>query len=96
VLNMTGDVNDAAIVRSTIELAHNLGLQLDAEGVEDRETLELLTALGCDLAQGYHLAARCPPTRCRPPPPFGFLRGWRSPMTADGLNPRRFRPIGWT
>jgi diguanylate cyclase (GGDEF)-like protein len=56
VLNMTGDADDAAIVRSTIELAHNLGLQLVAEGVEDQETLELLAALGCDLVQGYHLA----------------------------------------
>ena len=60
VLNMTGDVNDAAIDRSTIELAHNLGLQLVAEGVEDQETHELLTALGCDLAQGYHLARPMP------------------------------------
>jgi diguanylate cyclase (GGDEF)-like protein len=60
VLNMTGDANDAAIVRSTIELAHNLGLQLVAEGVEDQETLELLAALGCDLAQGYHLARPIP------------------------------------
>jgi diguanylate cyclase (GGDEF)-like protein len=56
VLNMTGDPDDAAIVRSTIELAHNLGLQLVAEGVEDQETLELLASLGCDLAQGFHLA----------------------------------------
>jgi len=56
VLNMTADKHDAAIVRSTIELAHNLGLQLVAEGIEDQETLELLAALGCDLAQGYHLA----------------------------------------
>jgi diguanylate cyclase (GGDEF)-like protein len=60
VLNMTGDVDDAAIVRSTIELAHNLGLQLVAEGVEDQETLELLTTLGCDLVQGYHLARPMP------------------------------------
>ena len=60
VLNMTGDANDAAIVRSTIELAHNLGLQLVAEGVEDQETLELLADLGCDLAQGYHLARPMP------------------------------------
>jgi diguanylate cyclase (GGDEF)-like protein len=61
VLNMTGDPDDAAIVRSTVELAHNLGLQLVAEGVEDQETLELLATLGCDLAQGYHLARPMPP-----------------------------------
>jgi EAL domain-containing protein (putative c-di-GMP-specific phosphodiesterase class I) len=60
VLNMTSDADDAAIVRSTIELAHNLGLQLVAEGVEDQETLELLAALGCDLVQGYHLARPMP------------------------------------
>jgi predicted signal transduction protein with EAL and GGDEF domain len=59
-LNMTHDADDAAIVRSTIELAHNLGLQLVAEGIEDQKTLELLTALGCDLAQGYHLARPMP------------------------------------
>jgi diguanylate cyclase (GGDEF)-like protein len=60
VLNMTGDSNDAAIVRSTIELAHNLRLHLVAEGVEDEDTLQLLAALGCDLAQGYHLARPMP------------------------------------
>ena len=63
VLNMTSDADDAAIVRSTIELAHNLGLQLVAEGVEDQETLELLAALGCDLVQGYHLARPMPADR---------------------------------
>jgi diguanylate cyclase (GGDEF)-like protein len=76
VLNMTGDADDAAIVRSTIELAHNLGLQLVAEGVEDQETLELLATLGCDLVQGYHLA--------RPMPPDDLVRLQRtaSPFTA--------------
>jgi diguanylate cyclase len=57
---MTGDADDAAIGRSTIELAHNLGLQLVAEGVEDQETLELLAALGQIAAQGYHLARPMP------------------------------------
>jgi diguanylate cyclase (GGDEF)-like protein len=60
VLNMTGDADDAAIVRSTVELAHNLGLKFVAEGVEDQDTLELLAALGCDLVQGYHLARPTP------------------------------------
>jgi EAL domain-containing protein (putative c-di-GMP-specific phosphodiesterase class I) len=45
---------DAAIVRSTIELAHSLGLVLVAEGVEDLESAELLRAMGCDVAQGYY------------------------------------------
>jgi diguanylate cyclase (GGDEF)-like protein len=49
--------SDAAIVRSTIELAHNLGLRVVAEGVEDRLTWLRLTALGCDQAQGYFVSA---------------------------------------
>jgi diguanylate cyclase len=44
---------DVALVQSTIELAHSLGLRVVAEGVEDVATLELLSNLGCDLAQGY-------------------------------------------
>ncbi len=41
------------LVRSTIELGHSMGLRIVAEGIEDTETLELLTELGCDLAQGF-------------------------------------------
>jgi EAL domain-containing protein (putative c-di-GMP-specific phosphodiesterase class I) len=44
---------DVALVQSTIELAHSLGLRVVAEGVEDIATLELLISFGCDLAQGY-------------------------------------------
>jgi EAL domain-containing protein (putative c-di-GMP-specific phosphodiesterase class I) len=53
VLAMAVDDGDRAIVRSTIELAHNLGLQVVAEGVEDELTARLLVELGCDRAQGY-------------------------------------------
>jgi diguanylate cyclase (GGDEF)-like protein len=60
VLDMTADEADEAIVRSTIELAHNLGLGVVAEGVESAETWVRLAALGCDLAQGYHLARPLP------------------------------------
>ncbi len=44
-----------AVVRTTIELGHSLGLRVVAEGVEDADTYESLVALGCDLAQGYYL-----------------------------------------
>jgi diguanylate cyclase (GGDEF)-like protein/PAS domain S-box-containing protein len=44
---------DATIVRSTIDLAHNLGLTVVAEGVEDAAALDMLVAYGCDCAQGY-------------------------------------------
>jgi diguanylate cyclase (GGDEF)-like protein len=51
---------DLALVRSTIELAHSIGLRVVAEGVEDARTLGLLTEFGCDLAQGYLLGRPLP------------------------------------
>jgi diguanylate cyclase (GGDEF)-like protein len=53
VMHMTEDANDAMIVRATVDLGRNLGLQVVAEGVEDRMTAERLVELDCDLAQGY-------------------------------------------
>ena len=53
---MLTDESDLIIVRSTINLGHDLGLRIVAEGVEDAPTLERLAELGCDLAQGYHLS----------------------------------------
>ena len=53
---MSGDTSDALIVRSTIELAHSLGLVVVAEGVEDETTLESLRSLGCDMIQGFLLS----------------------------------------
>ncbi len=44
------------IVRSTIDLAHNLGLTVVAEGVEDETTLDILAQYGCDSVQGYFLS----------------------------------------
>jgi diguanylate cyclase (GGDEF)-like protein len=61
VMGMAADGLDAAIVRSTIDLARNLGLQVVAEGVEDAATLADLEALGCDLAQGFYLSRPVPP-----------------------------------
>jgi diguanylate cyclase (GGDEF)-like protein len=60
VFTMTSNSNDAVIVRSTIELGHNLGLRLVAEGVEDAETWNMLRVLGCDVIQGYHLSRPLP------------------------------------
>ncbi|HSI21826.1 MAG TPA: EAL domain-containing protein [Methylophilaceae bacterium] len=61
VKDMLVDELDAIIVRSTVELAHNLGLQVLAEGVEDQDILTLLQDLGCDQAQGYHIGKPMPP-----------------------------------
>jgi diguanylate cyclase len=53
---------DAAIVRSTIDLAHSLGLTLVAEGVEDAVGAALLRDMGCDIAQGYYFGRPQPGT----------------------------------
>jgi EAL domain-containing protein (putative c-di-GMP-specific phosphodiesterase class I) len=57
---MLRDESDLIIVRSTINLGHDLGLRIIAEGVEDEATLERLALLGCDLAQGFHLSRPMP------------------------------------
>jgi diguanylate cyclase (GGDEF)-like protein len=57
---MLQDESDLIIVRSTINLGHDLGLRVIAEGVEDGATLDELAALGCDLAQGYHVSRPMP------------------------------------
>jgi len=54
VREMVRDENDAVIVRSTVDLAHNLGYRVVAEGVEDKDTCDLLDILGCDSIQGYY------------------------------------------
>jgi len=56
VLHMAEDAADAAIVSSTIGLAHSLGLRVVAEGVEDERSRDLLAAMKCDAAQGYYLS----------------------------------------
>jgi diguanylate cyclase (GGDEF)-like protein len=67
VSGMIANESDAVIVRSTIDLARNLGLRVVAEGVEDETTWDLLAGLGCDAAQGYYLS--------RPVPAHAFV-GW--------------------
>ncbi len=57
---MLRDESDLIIVRSTINLGHDLGLRIIAEGVEDAATLQRLAGLGCDLAQGYHISRPMP------------------------------------
>jgi diguanylate cyclase (GGDEF)-like protein len=53
---MATDASSAAIVSSTVDLAHALGLRVVAEGIEDEATWTRLRAVGCDAAQGYYLA----------------------------------------
>ncbi|MBT3700996.1 MAG: EAL domain-containing protein [Alphaproteobacteria bacterium] len=56
VLNMRQVNDDAVIVRSIVELGHNLGLAVVAEGIEDQETWDLLSDLRCNQAQGYFIS----------------------------------------
>jgi diguanylate cyclase (GGDEF)-like protein len=56
IMNMRNDPSDALIVQSIVDLGHNLGLTIVAEGVETEEILTDLTATGCDIAQGYYLS----------------------------------------
>lgn len=56
VSNMASDEDDVTIVRSTIDLGHNMGLKVVAEGVENQEIWNMLHEIGCDIAQGYFLS----------------------------------------
>jgi diguanylate cyclase (GGDEF)-like protein len=56
IIGMTDGQKDTLLVRSTIDLAHGLGMKVTAEGVETAIALALLTGMGCDMAQGYHIA----------------------------------------
>ena len=74
IARMASDEEISMIVRSTIDLGHNLGLKVVAEGVEDRSAWNLLRTLGCDDAQGYFMS--------RPLPPAALAQWMRS---NDGL-----------
>ena len=56
VLGMTRNKDDSMIVGATVDLGHNLGLKVVAEGVEDKQTWQLLKQRGCDMAQGYYMS----------------------------------------
>ena len=71
VMQMTRDSDDAKIVRSTIDLAHNLGLAVVAEGVESGSSWRMLRSLGCDQAQGYLIGRPMPAAEFA-----GWARQW--------------------
>ena len=60
VQDLASESADAVLVRSAVDLGHNLGLSVVGEGVEDDATLSALRALGCDVAQGYYVARPMP------------------------------------
>ena len=79
-MSMEKDPNDARIVRSTIDLAHGLGLTVVAEGVENAQVWQLLRDQACDEAQGFHMS--------RPLPSGEFISwstGWTTRLSAMKL-----------
>ena len=79
VLTMDADRNDAMLVRGAIDLGHNLGLTVVAEGVESPAHVAALRQLGCDIAQGYHYGHPMPP---------GEMAGW---LVAHGVGASTYR-----
>ncbi|MBH9551905.1 putative bifunctional diguanylate cyclase/phosphodiesterase [Inhella gelatinilytica] len=84
VMAMETDADDAKIVHSTIELAHNLGLSVVAEGVETARAWELLRDLGCDEGQGYFIGKPMPQEQF-----LQWLRDWKAPVAPLPAGPGR-------
>jgi diguanylate cyclase len=63
VMGLTSDANDVVLVQSAVDLGHNLGLHVVAEGVEDAATMGMLAAMGCDELQGYFISRPVPADR---------------------------------
>lgn len=59
-VDIADDARSALVIHSTVELAHDLGLRVVAEGVEDAGALEAVTSLGCDRAQGFLFGVPAP------------------------------------
>ncbi|MYN25293.1 putative bifunctional diguanylate cyclase/phosphodiesterase [Duganella levis] len=75
VLNMENDEGDTKIVRSTIDLGHNMGLRVVAEGIESEAVWRLLAELGCDQGQGYFMSRPIPGDQMIP-----WLEKWQAPI----------------
>jgi diguanylate cyclase len=75
VLKMERDADDAKIVRSTIDLGHNMGLKVVAEGLENLAVWELLAKMGCDQGQGYYISKPMPAEQLA-----GWLETWTPPQ----------------
>ena len=75
VLNMENDIGDTKIVRSTIDLGHNMGLRVVAEGIESEAVWRLLAALGCDQGQGYFMSRAIPGDQLAT-----WIKAWEPPL----------------
>ena len=73
-MNLERSASNQAIVRTTIELGHSLGLKVVAEGIETPDVWAALLRLGCDLAQGYYISR---------PMPVEFVANWTRTQRAQ-------------
>jgi diguanylate cyclase (GGDEF)-like protein len=81
VLNMENDIGDTKIVRSTIDLGHNMGLRVVAEGIETEAVWRLLARMGCDQGQGYFMSRPMPAAQLA-----GWLAQWQPPIALAGAD----------
>ncbi len=79
VMGLATHQSDTVLVQSAVDLGHNLGLHVVAEGVEDATTQRTLTGMGCDLVQGYHIAR---------PVPAGDFEAWLEQHQSLAPGPR--------
>lgn len=85
VMDMTTNGENAVIVRSILDLAHSLGMEVVAEGVETSTIRDTLEEMGCDLIQGYHV--------CRPVDAEGYTKWYRHASRVHGASDGRILPI---
>jgi diguanylate cyclase (GGDEF)-like protein len=82
VMKMAADADDAKIVRSTIDLGHNMGLRVVAEGLENTAIWTLLAEMGCDQGQGYYISKPLPAEQF-----LGWLATWTPPQHVMEIYP---------
>ncbi|MDO8753681.1 MAG: EAL domain-containing protein, partial [Anaerolineales bacterium] len=78
VMNMERDADDTKIVRSTIDLGHNMGLRVVAEGIESDVAWRQLVKFGCDQGQGYFISKPMPAEQL-----VGWIEKWTPPAMTN-------------
>jgi diguanylate cyclase (GGDEF)-like protein len=84
IMTLASDQHNDAIVRTTIELAHGMGLKVVAEGVEDATTIRRIASLGCEQAQGFYLSKPVPPAEL-----LAWLQSYKPTSYKDRRSNRR-------
>jgi len=75
---MANDMGDAKIVRSTIDLGHNMGLRVVAEGIESEAAWDILAEMGCDQGQGYYMSRPIPAAELA-----SWVENWKASALAE-------------